>query len=90
MGKTALKLKKEEADLISSVLCHVFHKRDLDIGWAFRKEPPVFCGLMSEVLDYKETGKDVVLKLRIPKLLGGGSRTPDPLGYCVIIGKEEK
>ena len=90
MAKTVLKLKIEEADLISSALCQVFHKKDLDIGWAFRKEPPTFCGLISEVLDYKETDKDVVMELRLTKLLGGGSRTPDPLGYCVIIGKEGK
>lgn len=83
MAEGGVKLKKEEAELISFALCEVFHKKNVDIGWAFKKEPPTFCGLISEVLDYKETDKDVVLKLRMPKLKG--SRTPNPLGCCVII-----
>lgn len=79
-----VKFKKEEAGLISSILCEVFHEKNVDIGWAFKKEPPTFCGLVSEVLDYKETDRDIIFRLRIPKLKG--SRTSNPLSYCIIIG----
>ena len=80
-------LTKKEADKISSILCEVFDKKNLDISWAFREEPPRFCGSIPEVLDYQESEKELIFKLRLPSMKA--QRTPPSklLGYCVLIGK---
>lgn len=80
-------LAKEEGNKISSILCEVFDKKNLDISWAFREEPPRFCGLISEVLDYQESDQELILKLRLPSIKAQKTPPSKSLGYCVIIGK---
>ena len=91
--KKALVLDKQKADNISLVLCEVFDKKKIDIGWAFKEEPPRFCGLIPEVLDYEENDKEVILKLRLPSMKAKRTDPSKLLGYSVIIAKiigEEK
>jgi len=85
--KKALVLDKQKADDISLVLCEVFDKRKIDIGWAFKEEPPRFCGLIPEVLDYEENDKEVILKLRLPSIKAKPTEASKLLGYSVIISK---
>jgi len=80
-------LAKEEADKISSILCEVFDKKNLDIGWAFKEEPPRFCGSIPEVLDYQENEKELIFKLRLPSMKTQRTAPSKLLGYCVLIGK---
>ena len=91
--KKALVLDKQKADDISLVLCEVFDKKKIDIGWAFKEEPPRFCGLIPEVLDYQESDKEIILKLRLPSMKAKHTDPSKLLGYSVIIAKiieEEK
>lgn len=78
-------LPMDEADRISSVICDVFHKKKIDIGWAFKREPPSFCGIMAEILNIEDTDKETFLKLRIRRL--GASAATKSLGYCVLASK---
>jgi len=78
-------LDKKSADEVSFAICEVFHKKEIPVGYVFKKDPPVFCGLISEVLDYEETDKEALIKLRVRKLKG--KEMPNPVGYSVIISK---
>jgi len=85
--KKALVLDKQKADDISLVLCEVFDKKKIDIGWAFKEDPPRFCGLIPEVLDYQESDEEVILKLRLPSIKAKPTDPSKLLGYSVIIAK---
>ena len=81
-------LSMDEANCISSVICETFHKKNIDIGWAFKKEPPCFCGMIAEILDIEDTDKETFIKLRVRRL--GASEVAKPLAYCVVSGKVTK
>ena len=83
-------MRRKEADRISSILCEIFHKKNLDIGWAFKEEPPRFCGLIPEVLDYQKSDTEIILKLRLPSMKAKHTPPSNLLGYCVIIAKEDE
>ena len=85
--KKALILDKQKADDISLVICEVFDKKKINIGWAFKEEPPRFCGLIPEVLDYEESDKEIILKLRLPSIKAKPTEPSKLLGYSIIISR---